>query len=34
MKSDDKPTQNILDFMEENNFKPPANWKGYKHFEE
>ena len=34
IKSDDKPTKNILEFMEETNFKPPKDWKGYKHFDE
>ena len=26
----DTPTQRLLDFMQESDFKAPENWKGYK----
>ena len=34
MKSDDKPTINLIKFMSLTFFKPPINWKGYKFFAE
>lgn len=32
MKSDDKPTLNLLEFMSETNMKPPPGWNGTKVF--
>jgi hypothetical protein len=32
IKSDDKPTLNLLEFMRESNMKPPPGWNGTKPF--
>lgn len=32
MKSDDKPTLNLLEFMAETNMKAPPGWNGTKVF--
>jgi hypothetical protein len=34
IKPDDQPTDNLLKFMGGTNFVPPADWKGYKFFQE
>ena len=34
IKSDDKPTQNLYDFMGQTNYVAPEGWKGYKFFNE
>jgi hypothetical protein len=34
IKPDDKPTQNLLNFMQQHGNIPPTDWKGFKFFDE
>jgi len=34
MKPEDKPTKNILAFMQQHDNIPPADWQGFKFFDE